>query len=393
MDTRTEEGLARWLGAGLIDQTTAERIRQYELLQRKPAGARWQVTLALVFGGILLSSGVALFVAAHWDALSPWSRFSIVLALLAVFHLAADIFRPRFAALATVLHGVGTLGAGAAIFLVGQIFNIQEHWPGGILLWLLAALAGWLLLRDQVQETIGLLLLPTWVVSEWYSRASGYAWDDVFLGRMLAVLGALYLTAFLHSKKKLVAGFAVVAGVLAMLAAVPMLAHDGFGWSWNLVSQKLPLSLHVGVWLVLLVVMAWAAFVNRRSVVPVAVTFVWSMVLPYAHRIVVERPGTNFAYTYSEPSLLMYLLTAILTAFYAWYGVRQRSRLLINLGSAGFAATVLWFYFSDIMDKLGRSFSLIALGVLFLLGGWLLERVRRRLVGRISPDLDAKEAV
>jgi len=69
--------------------------------------------------------------------------------------------------------------------------------------------------------------------------------------------------------------------------------------------------------------------------------------------------------------------------------VRQRSRLLINLGSAGFAATVLWFYFSSVMDKLGRSFSLIALGLLFLLGGWLLERVRRRLVARISPEVAA----
>jgi hypothetical protein len=32
------------------------------------------------------------------------------------------------------------------------------------------------------------------------------------------------------------------------------------------------------------------------------------------------------------------------------------------------------------MDKLGRSASLVGLGVLFLGGGWALERVRRRLV-------------
>ena len=64
----------------------------------------------------------------------------------------------------------------------------------------------------------------------------------------------------------------------------------------------------------------------------------------------------------------MYLLTACLAAFFAWYGVRQRSRLLINFGSAGFAATVLWFYFSSVMDKLGRSFSLIALGRAFPAG-------------------------
>jgi hypothetical protein len=50
------------------------------------------------------------------------------------------------------------------------------------------------------------------------------------------------------------------------------------------------------------------------------------------------------------------------------------------MGAALFAATVIAFYFSEVMDKLGRSASLIGLGVLFLAGGWALERVRRRLV-------------
>jgi hypothetical protein len=52
----------------------------------------------------------------------------------------------------------------------------------------------------------------------------------------------------------------------------------------------------------------------------------------------------------------------------------------INMGAAVFAATVVAFYFSQVMDKLGRSASLIGLGLLFLGGGWALERVRRRLV-------------
>ncbi len=42
------------------------------------------------------------------------------------------------------------------------------------------------------------------------------------------------------------------------------------------------------------------------------------------------------------------------------------------------------FYFSDVMDKLGRSASLIGLGVLFLFGGWALERTRRQLVARVA---------
>jgi len=39
-----------------------------------------------------------------------------------------------------------------------------------------------------------------------------------------------------------------------------------------------------------------------------------------------------------------------------------------------------WFYFSSLFDKLGRSLGLMGLGVLFLLGGWALEKMRRRLI-------------
>ena len=63
----------------------------------------------------------------------------------------------------------------------------------------------------------------------------------------------------------------------------------------------------------------------------------------------------------------------------AW-GVRDGRSERVNLGAALFAATVVAFYFSQVMDKLGRSASLIGLGLLFLVGGWALERTRRRLV-------------
>ena len=45
-----------------------------------------------------------------------------------------------------------------------------------------------------------------------------------------------------------------------------------------------------------------------------------------------------------------------------------------------FALTVLSFYFAKVMDKLERSGSLVLLGILFLAGGWALERTRRRLI-------------
>ena len=56
------------------------------------------------------------------------------------------------------------------------------------------------------------------------------------------------------------------------------------------------------------------------------------------------------------------------------------SRALVNLGIVGFAAAVAWFYFSDIMTAMSRSLGLIGLGILFLAGGWALEKMRRRIL-------------
>jgi hypothetical protein len=74
---RWERYLERWTTAGLIEPSTAERVRAYEAQQEKTQGLRWPVVLAIGLGGLLLGAGVLLFVAAHWDRLSPGERFRV----------------------------------------------------------------------------------------------------------------------------------------------------------------------------------------------------------------------------------------------------------------------------------------------------------------------------
>jgi hypothetical protein len=70
-------------------------------------------------------------------------------------------------------------------------------------------------------------------------------------------------------------------------------------------------------------------------------------------------------------------------ALVSW-GVAESRTERVNLGSAMFACTILAFYFSQVMDKLGRSASLIGVGILFIAGGWALERGRRHLIRRME---------
>jgi uncharacterized membrane protein len=105
--------------------------------------------------------------------------------------------------------------------------------------------------------------------------------------------------------------------------------------------------------------------------------------LPWLHVTISEGSGV-IHWTRSEPMVAMYAVVAATCVFLAWWGVRESSKAIVNYGIATFALTVMWFYFSSIMDKLGRSLGLIVLGVLFLAGGWMLEITRRRLVASIS---------
>ncbi len=381
-----ESLLNRWQTAGVLDAEVARRIRAWEAEQKKPAGLRWQVIVVLILGAILLACGVVLFVSAHWDEIGPGARFALVLAMVSVFHLSGSWARKRFHSFSTALHAVGTISTGASIALVGQIFNIQEHWPAAVLLWALAALAGWILLHDEAQQTLMLLLFPAWVFSEFAFAAEGHIGENVYAGRFLIAWAVLYLTFFLGSKRKIVQGILFGVGAVASVVGIVLLLGG-----WNSWGDRTYLSLGTRTWGwvdIAVLPLLFAVFKFRKSVIPVAVAICFSIALPWCQRIWTETynygPGGHQSYVRVEPNLAAHLLVAAFAVFIIWWGVRQASQVLVNLGIVGFAIAVGWFYFSNIYDELGRSLGLIGLGILFLAGGWALERTRRKLVSRMK---------
>jgi uncharacterized membrane protein len=389
-----ESLLNRWQSAGVLDAEAAGRIRAYELEQERPSGLRWQGIVALILGAILLACGVVLFVSAHWDEMGPGARFVLVLGMVAVFHVGGARARESFRGLSTALHAVGTVSTGAAIALVGQIFNIQEHWPAAVLLWAIAAAAGWILLQDEAQQTLTLLLFPAWIVAEFSYSAEGHIGEFVYLGRFLIVWAVLYLTFFLGSKHKIVQGILFAAAAIEAVVGIEMALQ---GWSSWGNQTSLSLGTRTWGWVDFAVLpLLFALFRLRKSLAPVAVAIVFSIALPWCNGTWTDTSNVvngGQSYVRSGPNLAAHALVAAFAVFVIWWGVRQASRALVNLGIVGFAIAVVWFYFSDIFDKVGRSLGLIGLGVLFLAGGWALEKTRRGLLGRMgSADTSAEEA-
>jgi uncharacterized membrane protein len=394
-----ESQLTRWQAAGVIDPAAAARIRAFEAVfqsnQKKPTGLRWQGIVALTLGAILLACGVVLFVNAHWDQLGPLARFILVLGMVSVFHLGGAISRTSFRGLSTTLHAVGTISTGAAIALVGQIFNIQEHWPAAILLWAIAAFAGWALLGDEAQQTLTVLLFPAWLIGEWLYSNEFNGDRNLYLGRILVTWGALYLTVFLRSPRKIVQGICFAVAAIASLVGTFLLLEP---WRSGRAYSAFPSNGRmIWGWIIIAAIPFLLALLRRReSLIPVLSGIVFTLALPWCDSFV-HVLNADLTYAGYQPNLAAHALVAAYSLFLSWWGLRMLSRALVNLGIVGFAISVMWFYFSDIFDKIGRSLGLICLGILFLAGGWALEKTRRRLIAHMqktsTSDSTAPEAI
>ncbi len=356
------QALNDWVEAGLIDRDTAGRIGAFEARQAQADRPRWTSWLALGLGVCLVASGLLLFVAANWDEMLPGLRFVLTLSMVGLLHGLGTLTTVRSPNFSRAMHGLGTLSLGPAIYLSAQIFHLQEHWPTGVLVWTVGALAGVMLLEDWVQTTLAAVIAPAWLASEWLAR-------DETPGRGLLLATAIffvtltYLGAVHQSGPTLFRRALMWIGVVAfgpVLTVLVVLAHHS--------RRTVDAASLVQFALLLLppLALAWRLR-GREAWAPVA-GLVWAL-LPLG--LVGHWPT-------------LYAWLAVGAVALTWWGVHEARSERVNLGLVTFGVTLVAFYFSSVMDKLGRSMGLIGLGALFLAGGWQLERLRRRLAAHVA---------
>ncbi len=349
-----------------MDASLAERIREFEASHVRPQGLRWPILIACALGALLLGAGVLLFVSAHWDEVSPGWRMMLALLLVGFFHAAAVVATGRFDNLAVALHTVGTIALGAGIALAGQIFNLSDHWPSAILLWMIGALLGWMLLGHWTQAVLVAILAPYWLGGEWVVRTAELHYTLPVTAGVCA-LSFTYLSARRGPADSLLRKALCWLGGLALMPSAVLLALD----SWRTLPSSTVL---VFGWCAAMMLPLAAAYLLRRDdAIWNVLATVWILGLPPLSEGHPDR-------------IAVYGWFAMGSFGLAAWGIREARPERINLGMAGFALTVLAFYFSNVMDKMGRSASLIGLGVLFLGGGWALERTRRRLIAHMQPE-------
>lgn len=387
--SKLETQIKKWTDAGLIETQAGARILAFEAGQERSATLRWPVFLAMLFGGILFAAGITLFVAAHWNELSPAMRFSIVLWMVAVLHGGGAALADRFPALSATLHALGTAALGAAIFLTGQIFNLHENWATGILLWAIGAAVGYWLLRDWIQATFLALLVPAWLISQWSVGAGWYSGTHrpVAFGLMLTAL--CYLSAGIADQDSHTRRTLVWIGGIALLPCVGLAVALAMAERYSLYNysrSSVPFGTLLMGWGIAIVAPLVLAFLLRGTAAGINVVWAawaYGLILSASHSQSFEnnRYDRNLAAT-----LALYALCAVGSVGLVAWGLYEKRRERVNLGIAGFAISVLFFYFDSFMGKLGRSASLLMLGILCLGGGYALEVTRRKLMARLETN-------
>jgi hypothetical protein len=219
--------------------------------------------------------------------------------------------------------------------------------------------------------------VPAWLSAQWLDRS--WAWAGRVDGAVLAdglMLGALaYLAAERPAARSHVRQALAWVGAVALL---PLAAAVAFHieraappwWPADAAHGR-----YVVGWTVAFAapILVAGLLGGRQGALFLAAAAAWVLAGPAAPLGLIDSSGP-----------WPHLWCAVLALGVIAWGVREASARRVNLGFAGFALAVLWFYSSNVMDRLGRAVSLVGLGVLFLAGGWLLDRVRRRLVTRVQ---------
>lgn len=197
--------IGAWLDEGLIDSHQAETLRA-----RYPIGDRdtpWSRIIVSSVGAVVFGLGIILFFAYNWADMHKFVKLALVLgAVLAAhgagFYLSTSTDAKR--GLVESLHVMGTMLFGAGIWLVAQIYHIDEHYPNAFIVWGLGALALAWVMPSVAQGLMAVLLVFLWGCFEVFDFSS-----PNHLGPWIVGLGVLPLAWLQRSRALLF--FALVA--------------------------------------------------------------------------------------------------------------------------------------------------------------------------------------
>jgi uncharacterized membrane protein len=418
----------RWLEERVISPEQAETLRNR--YRDHSSAVPWGLLVFASAGAIVVGLGVILLIAYNWDDIPKAGKLALVFVALIAAHvtgirlLRRDGWQPK---LGEALVLLGTMIFGAGIWLVAQVYNIDEHYPNGFLFWALGALGMAWAIRSTAHGLVAVVLLVIWGGCETF----GFR-DPEYASILLLVFGVMTLAWRLKSVLLLSAAligiqflFAVNVGIWgssayaftfslalgALLVAAARLLEpktpafsDGpaalafFGQgafivcgylltfehsaehllNWNYNPGFQPTKAMVFGWTLFAggiagwVMLAWQA-VQRRNLevrreewlIPIALLYCYGMAASGA-----QGWGGFIAWSFD-------LILLGIAAMWIWRGCQESRLLPTVVGSLLLSAVVLARYLDLFESLASRGVAFIVLGAIFIAEAMYYRKVRR----------------
>ena len=202
--------IERWIKDGIIDRSQADRISV--LYPEDKPSRNWGALIFSVIGVIIFGLGIILLFAYNWDAIPKYAKLAIIFSALICAHGAGFYLKLRTGhqAISEAMFALGTMLFGSGIWLVAQIYNIDEHYPNAFIVWGVGALMLAWSLPSVSQGVMASILFVLWNSFENFDFNS-----RTNLAPLLILFGILPLAWRMRSC--ILIGVAVPAFVLSIL--------------------------------------------------------------------------------------------------------------------------------------------------------------------------------
>jgi len=177
-----KEESKKWVTLGLVSPEQAQGILQ--LYPEPKSSQSWGTLIFTGIGVCMLGLGVILLFAFNWDAISKAEKLGVILGGVVLFHGIGVKFLSHndwLRQLGDVSCVLGTMFFGAGIWLVAQIYHIDEHYPNGFLIWGMGALALAWVIPSLLQGVLAAILFGIWACCEAWGFESSVYWAPLLI--------------------------------------------------------------------------------------------------------------------------------------------------------------------------------------------------------------------
>ena len=379
------EWLAReltfWQGEGLIHDDQAGAI-----LHRYHATRRFSLArLLLALGAVFVGVGLIWLVAANLDQLPPLLRFIAVASIWLALLIGGEVLHSKDLLMPSQVVGsvrlLAALAFGAVVFQAAQSLQVPAFEPLLIGLWGAGALVHAYAVRSLGPLLVGVPTLVVWFV--WQVQWDSPSALSTVLALAVAAIAAVS-TAAIHERglrpfgplwREVGAGLALAA---LFVAALPWVTASNVVWSPWLV-----------VGLALAIVAAVAAIFlaeGHARLEPIGALAVLAASVLMVLWDAGDDPGvlTLVDWAHAGVSVAAYVVVAVGVAVLGILRDSWRLTALATIGLVVFTTVQSFAVFAQIIQG---AWLFVALGLVFLVTGYLFDRARRELAATLEGEV------